>query len=152
MADSDDPCEANPYDGFRCAIQHETLDGKSRLWLNLRVRGEVLYNTQIAEFAKDDRSQGDLYRQRCLLEAICRYLNAGGSVAAMQAVMSAVADVDVGTNMNNDWHLLLTLQDVPDVTHVFGCAGSNTALVVVEDLYTETIPLDELPNYMTLVK
>ena len=139
---------ANPDDGFRV---RETVAGDEHaLHIGLLADGRPVRDFTEAwkVVAPNAKQYGEKQRVRLLLEALCRFLSTGGTIAELT---KHVNDVKQMTNNGNitvwsDEHYLISsiIDTDGNYEHVFAKDGNPFAVRWVEGLFYDVIPLSDI--------
>ena len=142
----------NPYDGVRVESMEIPVDGELALSLLVRQQGDRAHDLQVTESPDTVVGRGQHLRNWALLEAMARFLNAGGQIDEIQAIADRISQLfeenGITLSMPDDWYLLHTLQGVPQVYHIFANDVTGQGLIWYEDVYVEAIPLEEVDEHI----
>ena len=142
--DQEPPFEDN--DGFRIRDFYE--DGVNQLWLEIKFGEMVQTDYSVVAYRNqgdDPKTLGELQRNRCLLEAAARFLNAGGTQEELLCAMDVFKCGELPQIDLPGHYLLATIQEVDAPTHIFLSEDDEeTAIVWEEDNYVEYMTLDQV--------
>jgi hypothetical protein len=145
-------CPLSPGDGYRvvardCIKAAGSLSEAIEVWLELCSDAEVVYVRRLwRSQTRDLIDRGRQSRMFAFVQAIARFLNAGGTLAELaDAVDCLVSDPEFAEVIYpGGYYLVHTKQDVPEVQHIFVNPTEDSAIIFVEDSYVRRVPLDKL--------
>ena len=134
----------NPYDGFR--VEQKEIGDRLKLNLTLRADGVRLVDEFIYDNPTDLEGQGRSIKMCNALQAVCRYMNAGGYVDELRKVLDNWALRTNSLDLPDDW--VVFDQDITVMSPQTTFANTKTGkmLVVEEDCYAEEFDGVDLLN------
>lgn len=140
-----------PYctDGLRAEKTEEPLPGRVYIRVSAKIGGEPVGEpVTVASFPLDADGRTDASLLLPLVQAFCRYVNAGGDLQDLAQHMAPMAAALRGlpVGLAENWRPLATLQEVPQPAHFFVDADDN-CLVLIEDQYSDIVPVEAVPEF-----
>lgn len=94
------------------------------------------------------RARGQWRQQQLLWEALCRYMNSGGSLTALSAMLAAKSPEFPAVSPPPGFFLLSTTFTADEMfkhaQHIFANPDNGVALVVAEDDFAEIVLLEDV--------
>ncbi len=141
------PPPVNSFDGFQ-AHHREAPDNKREIWVEMMGDGVPLAAHEVAQFPDDVEGRGSAARLHILTQAICRYVNAGGTVLELAETLRGMEEILVAGEVQfpEGWVIMNCLQGVEDPTIILVNADGSAAMVIAEDNYSEVMDIDDLAS------
>ena len=135
----------NPYDGIR-VYKHRAPDGSTSLRMTFNRENREHPIRILNSYGAGPTENGAMLRDYYLLEALCRYVNAGGSArkAHDQTAFFCNEYPSNPVKIPEGFVLIETNQEVDQPQNIFFSERTGECLVITEDCYAEFMDSMEL--------
>ena len=135
--------EINAFDGYHATIVQ--VGDKHSIQVEIRGDGEAVGAYELTSYP--DEKSGEAERCFYLVEALCRYLNAGGTFSQLAMLLQMIhsqTDGKMEIKFPPPWKLFSVLQEVTEPTIILVNEKEQLAQVVRESEGAETMSMHDL--------
>lgn len=142
ISDNENPLGLAPEHGFR--VVRDEHNGNVLLGMSFR-NAEFQGTVWVGSYVSDTEGLARELRDRCLLEALARFRNAGGSWTAIGDLLQGMRQTrNFAIHLPPPWELLTTFTHGEDVGHVFWHPQEGNAVLFMEDVCVHYDRVDNL--------
>jgi|18_taG_2_1085343.scaffolds.fasta_scaffold15687_2 hypothetical protein len=134
----------NPFDGFRGVVSESGQE--HTLYVEIRGDGEAHDAVEIEVFESDQEGIAHCDRAHHLVDAICRFLNSGGSSEEITVILEKFQKMSEMYSVvpPEDYQLHACLYDVVQPTTVYLNSKTKMCLVVAEDAWCDEMSIEQV--------